>query len=208
MAGTGSRPRSRTRACVLALLALAWAPGAAAQGFYRYMDDRGVVHFTNVSPEDPRFQAARMTPGGVQVGPNLEAVPPIHHGFDHLIRSAARAYDVQPALVKAVIAAESLFDPTAVSHKGAIGLMQLMPFTADALGVEDPYEPSANVLGGTRYLREMLSRYGDVSRALAAYNAGPRAVDRYRGIPPYRETQAYVSRVLHYYRRYDQEFSP
>ena len=97
------------------------------------------------------------------------------------------------------------FDPKAVSHKGAQGLMQLMPKTAEHLGVEDALEPEQNVEGGTRYLRAMLDRYRDVGHALAAYNAGPKAVDRYRGIPPYRETQAYVLRVLDYYHGYPPE---
>ena len=113
---------------------------------------------------------------------------------------------MQPALVKAVIAAESNFDPGAVSRKGARGLMQLMPDTAEALGIDDPLQPTDNVRGGTRYLRSMLDRYGDLSRALAAYNAGPSAVDRYGGVPPYPETQDYVNRVLTYYRAYHGDF--
>ena len=106
----------------------------------------------------------------------------------------------------AVIAAESLFDSRAVSKKGAQGLMQLMPATAAALGVEDPMVAEQNVNGGVRYLRAMLDRYDDMSHALAAYNAGPTAVDRYRGIPPYRETRDYVKRVLIYYRHYHGDF--
>jgi soluble lytic murein transglycosylase-like protein len=132
---------------------------------------------------------------------------PEFEGYDRLILSASDAYDVDPALVKAVIAAESNFDPRATSSKGAQGLMQLMPRTARVLGVNDPYSPQDNVLAGARYLREMLDRYGDMTRALAAYNAGPTAVDRYRGVPPYRETQKYVSRVLHYYRGYHRDFA-
>ena len=123
--------------------------------------------------------------------------------FDRVIRKAARRYRLEPALVKAVIRAESNFEPKVVSHAGAIGLMQLMPQTARAMGVRDPREPRENILGGSRYLRRMIDRYdGDLRLALAAYNAGPAAVDRYRGIPPYRETQTYVTRVLAFYDGY------
>jgi soluble lytic murein transglycosylase-like protein len=131
---------------------------------------------------------------------------PSHRGYDGLILLNARAHDVPPALVKAVIAAESLFDADAISRAGAQGLMQLMPDTARQLGVQDPFQPDENVDGGTRYLRAMLDRYGDMTRALAAYNAGPTAVDHYRGVPPYPETRDYVTRVLNYYRHYDGDF--
>jgi soluble lytic murein transglycosylase-like protein len=127
-------------------------------------------------------------------------------GYDGLILLTALEHDVPPALVKAVIAAESLFDTDAVSRKGAQGLMQLMPTTALKLGVADPFSADQNVRGGVRYLREMLDRYGDMRRALAAYNAGPKAVDRYHGIPPYPETRAYVQRVMTYYRDYNGDF--
>ena len=105
-----------------------------------------------------------------------------------------------------MIAAESNFDPDAVSRAGARGLMQLMPDTAASMGVENLHHPTDNVRGGTRYLRLMIDRYGDLVRALAAYNAGPRAVDRYGGLPPYRETRDYVQRVLTYYRHYHGDF--
>lgn len=192
--------------CGLAVVAVSAPKPADAQAFYGYIDDRGVHHFTNVAPGDGRYKRKVVTRRGIHASINLKARPPVYHGYDNLIGRAARAYSVEPALVKAVIAAESNFDATAVSRVGAQGLMQLMPRTADAMGVSEPFEPTQNVLGGTRYLRRMLERYGDVSRALAAYNAGPRAVDRYQGIPPYRETQRYVTRVLNYYRRYDEDF--
>ena len=111
-----------------------------------------------------------------------------------------------PDLVKAVVATESSFNPTAVSAKGAQGLMQLMPATARSLGVEQPLHVEQNLDGGVRYLRSLIDRYGDWSRALAAYNAGPTAVDRYGGVPPYAETRQYVDRVLTYYRRYHGDF--
>jgi len=184
---------------------LGLASSALGQGVYRYTDDRGVVHFSDL-PRDARYAYHRLTPAGFERGaPRKRTLPPAS-GFDPLIAREAQQVGVEPALVKAVIAAESAFDPRAVSRKGARGLMQLMPATARDLGVRDSFEPAQNIRGGTRYLRRMLDRYGDVRRALAAYNAGPTAVDRYRGVPPYEETQTYVVRVLDYYRGYHGDF--
>jgi len=115
--------------------------------------------------------------------------------FDHLIAETSERYGMDPSLVKAVIKVESNFDSGAVSSAGAKGLMQLMDATGEQLGVEDPFDPRQNVEGGVAYLRQLLDRYSDLSLALAAYNAGPEAVDRFRGIPPYAETQLYVSLV-------------
>jgi soluble lytic murein transglycosylase-like protein len=120
---------------------------------------------------------------------------------DVLVRAAARTAGVDPALVAAVARTESNFDATAHSPAGATGMMQLMPATAQALGVENPYDPAQNVRGGARYLRELLDRFGgDVRRAVAAYNAGPGAVERFGGVPPFAETQRYVERVMAAYR--------
>jgi len=119
-----------------------------------------------------------------------------------LVREAARAAGVDPSLVAAVAQTESAGEPGALSRSGAAGIMQLMPATAQALGVTDPYDATQNVRGGALYLRELLDRFGgDVRLAVAAYNAGPGAVARFGGIPPFAETRAYVARVLDAYRR-------
>jgi len=182
------------------LLLLAADAGAAV---YRYVDDRGVVHFTD-TPRDARYQKISMDRDAF-TGPRRAGKAP-EDSFDLLILRSARKHRLEPALVKAIIAAESNFEAKALSPVGAQGLMQLMPRTARALGVSNPFHPGENVEGGSRYLRGMLDRFGDLRRALAAYNAGPEAVDRYRGVPPFPETLDYVARVLTYYRGYHAEF--
>jgi soluble lytic murein transglycosylase-like protein len=132
------------------------------------------------------------------------AVPAAPAGVHTLIEQAARRHRLDPDLIASVVAAESAFDPRAVSPKGARGLMQLMPSTAAELGLrlEDIFEPAANLEAGTRYLRGLLDLYrGDLARALAAYNAGPERVARHRGIPPFPETRAYVARVIRDFNR-------
>jgi hypothetical protein len=130
-------------------------------------------------------------------GPAKSAPAP---ALNQVVNSASAAYHLDPDLVNSVIHAESGFNSRAVSPKGARGLMQLMPGTANQLGVNDAFDPQANVGGGSRYLRELLERYNfDLVKALAAYNAGPERVEQYRGVPPFRETRAYVARIVHEY---------
>jgi soluble lytic murein transglycosylase len=196
--------RGARGAVLVATLAAAFGappPADAGRPIYTFTGPDGVVHFTD-APRDRRY---RELPAPKR---RRAMRPPQRREYDGLIGLTAREHEIEPALIKAVIAAESNFDPEAVSRKGAQGLMQLMPVTATRLGVEDPLRPTENVRGGTRYLRLMLDRYGDVERAVAAYNAGPAAVDRFGGVPPYPETQDYVRRVLTYYRHYHGDFSP
>ena len=201
--GPVSRGGSRWLAPALAAaIAVFFAPRASDAGrIYKYLDERGVAHYSNMRG-DARYRPLEVRAAGLR----FIAPPAETRRFDGLIGLSARKYRVQPALVKAVIAAESNFDPAAVSVKGAQGLMQLMPATAASMGVIDPLEPDENVRGGVAYLRAMLDRYGELERALAAFNAGPTSVDRYGGVPPYPETQDYVQRVLAYYRHYHDNF--
>jgi len=179
------------------------APASAGDRLYGYEDARGVLHFTNVNP-DHRFKPLRK-PRGLATDPDALSGP--QTAYDPLILRASRRHGLPPALVKAVIRVESAFDTRAVSKKGAMGLMQLMPETAQRLGVHDAFAADQNVYGGAAYLRNLHDRYGSWSYTLAAYNAGPGSVDRYRGIPPFHETREYVRKVLSYYRQYHGDFA-
>jgi hypothetical protein len=188
------------RPIALALGLLLSHPGPVlASGAYRLVDEDGVIRITN-APADPRFERLPGYTGTAYTGTTLGLlrVPDGPGGrWAADIREIAARYAVDPALVEAVIRVESAGNPWAVSRKGAQGLMQLMPQTAYALGVRDAFDPRQNIEGGVRHLRYLIDRYpGDLSLALAAYNAGERAVDQYRGIPPYTETRQYVQRVL------------
>ncbi|MBZ5722540.1 MAG: lytic transglycosylase domain-containing protein [Acidobacteriia bacterium] len=134
--------------------------------------------------------------------PPQATAPAAPQKLDEVISDISDRHHLDPDLINSVIHAESGFNPHAVSRKGAQGLMQLMPQTASQLGVANTFDPGDNLEGGTRYLRELLERYNfDLVKALAAYNAGPRRVDQYRGVPPYSETRAYVSRIIRDFNR-------
>jgi soluble lytic murein transglycosylase-like protein len=147
------------------------------------------------------FPAAKMLDPHVDVATAFEVVPP-SEAYDEIIQEAAAEYDVDPALIRAVMQAESAFHPYAVSRAGAEGLMQLMPALADEMGVSDSFDPRENILGGVRYLKRLLDHHnGDLDLALASYNAGPGNVERYGGVPPFRETRNYIKTIKAIYKR-------
>jgi soluble lytic murein transglycosylase len=178
------------------LILLALAPSTLPADIYMYRDADGVMHFTNVPVSaNYRIYIQSSTPRFNASSANKK--------YDGIIQDAARRYDVDFSLLKAIIRAESSFDSQAISRKGARGLMQIMPQNYAVLDIQDPFDPQQNIMGGARYFRALLDRYqGKVALTLAAYNAGPTAVDRYRRIPPFAETQDYVTKVLRFYKHY------
>jgi soluble lytic murein transglycosylase-like protein len=162
---------------------------------YQYVGRDGSISLTNV-PSDSRYQKIEIESSRFHATLSEQELEP-------LIRRHSSQQQLHPALIRAVIKAESGFDPRAVSRAGAIGLMQLMPQTAIRLDVRDMYDPDDNVGGGAKYLRQLLDRFhGNLPLALAAYNAGENAVDRYQALPPFDETRQYVRKVLRYYRTF------
>ena len=162
---------------------------------YQYTDASGTIILTNV-PNDPRYKRI------ISESPRSRTFISTRE-LDPVIARHSRTHRLHPALIRAVIKAESDFDPMAISRAGAVGLMQLMPQTAVKLDVQDIYNPDQNIGGGTKYLRQLLDRFnGNLPLALAAYNAGETAVDRYQSLPPFEETRRYVKKVLHYNRAF------
>jgi len=166
---------------------------------YFYTDKNGVRHFTN-APTTSNYrpylrEPRRRRATAWRVFDNKK--------YDNIITIASQNYGISFPLIKAIIRAESGFNPRAVSKKGALGLMQLMPENVRLLRIKDPFDPWENIMGGTQFFKKQLYHYnGKVKLALAAYNAGPNAVDHYKGIPPYAETRNYVKKVIYFYRAY------
>ena len=190
---------------LLVLSLVFWAVPSDA-GIYKYEDERGVIHFTNC-PRDPQFKLyirdSKEDPG---LPGSRSATPYIIKdttNYDALITEFCQKYQVDFALIKAIIRAESGFNPIAVSRKGARGLMQLMPETASRVNVANPFNPRENIEGGVRHFKYLLSLFNnDLKLSLAAYNAGENLVSQLGAIPPYRETIDYVQKVMDFYQSY------
>lgn len=179
------------------VICLFFLASPALADIYRYIDENGVMHFTN-APTSSRHKYKVF----LKERPKRRA----RHSsteYDHIITDASNKYGVDSRLIKAIIRAESDFNPRALSKKGAKGLMQIMPENYRLLNIQNPYDPRQSIMGGARYFKELYQRYnGKLSLSLAAYNAGSTAVDRYKTIPPYQETEQYVERVLKFYYQY------
>lgn len=192
-------------ACTLLLTVFSFGNVTSARAeIYYFTDARGVVHYTNVRT-DPRY---KLMPGIISFSrpasrPRPRALSNSDRSFDLPIQEAARRYDIDPMLIKAVIKQESNFNPNATSAKGALGLMQLMPGTARDMEVNDAFDPRENIFGGARYLRRLSSQFkGDLALTLASYNAGPERICATNSIPDIPETQHYVRTVMSLYNSY------
>jgi len=181
-------------AFVLSLVFILLIGKSTSADIYRYKDENGVWHFSNIKSNKHYKVYIR------QGSKRISAIDK----YEEIIILASRQYQVDCALIKAIIKAESDFDHRALSKKGAQGLMQLMPDTADKMEVEDPFDPKENILAGTRYFSLLLKKFkNDKTLALAAYNAGPEEVESRNGVPPFPETKKYVKKVLTYYRTFN-----
>ena len=187
---------------VFILSFLLW-PVVSGADIYRYVDGEGVIHYSNTQPDEKFTLYLREGPKAAPRAPASALRLPGANWMTGYVDRFSRANDLPPALVHAIIKAESNGQRNAVSRKGAKGVMQLMPFTSKRLRVADPFDPIENIEGGIKYIKELLVTFGgDLTNTVAAYNAGPAAVRKYGGVPPYQETRIYVRRVMDLYRQY------
>ena len=201
-------PTGRIWGYLSLLLVATMLPCGAYADIYKYVDKYGQVHYSDKATHSGYILLVTIEEDEPEATPgkwlSTKAFKANRKRFEPTINAAARRYQLSDALLHAVITAESSYNPNAVSHMGATGLMQLMPATARRYGVRNSRNPEDNINGGSRYLRDLLRMFNnDTKLAVAAYNAGENAVIKYgRKIPPYKETQQYVKRVMQYYRQY------
>ena len=182
------------------------AKSESSQTIYKFRNESGVLSFSDRRPKQTtHYEILKFDCYACRSNPSIDwhTVPLNTRDFRSITQTAANQVSVDESLIRAVIHAESAFNSNALSSQGAVGLMQLMKKTALSLGVENRQDPSANIFAGSQYLKEQLDQFGDTKLALAAYNAGPTAVKRYQGIPPYPETERYIERVMILKARYD-----
>lgn len=203
-------PHTAWKAALTGLFSVLLVFGSCVSSFavgdiYKYIDENGVIHFTNV-PTDSSYQYSLFIKEMTQK-PTLTLSRYSSNVFDEMITEASQKHGVSFPLLKAVIKVESDFNPRAVSRAGALGLMQIMPENAKAFRMRDPFDPRENILTGTKYFRGLLERFnGKLHLALAAYNAGPTVVDRYNRVPPIKETEDYVERVMKYFQLFKNNY--
>lgn len=201
----------------LAFLFLISSEGLASKLYYYEDPETGEKIFSNIAWDENfkiymKLPKRSINPNPNQNQKNLSSLSllklkagqredPLSEKFHKIFEEVAKEFNLDPHLLKAMAKVESNFNPRAISPKGAMGVMQLIPSTARLVGVSDPFDPIENIYGGAKYLRQLLNEFGDLKLSLAAYNAGPEAVRRYRGIPPYPETINYVQNVLQYYKQ-------
>ena len=211
----------RVTAVVGVLCLVVGTTASARADIYRCRRADGTQHYTNIREPGRRCQlvvrsskkskpSAKKPSSGTRATSSSGSKDPVRYSrYDGLIGDAARLYQLPESFIRAVMRVESDFNPSVVSRAGAMGLMQLMPKTARSMGVSDPFDARQNIHGGARYLRILANRFkGDLVLTVAAYNAGEGAVEKYGGIPPYKETQRYVRRVLKHYYSYRSESTP
>lgn len=205
----GSALKNSVRLIAGSILVVSLLPGLALAQVYKWVDENGIINYSNTAPPTDRdfavlnFPCYASDPKCRSVA--WEKVPLNTRSFAGVIREASVSNAVDESLIRAIIHAESAYQVEAQSPKGAQGLMQLMPDTQAELDVGDPFDPAENIRGGARYLAQLLTEFdGDVELAAAAYNAGPSAVNRYGGVPPFEETREYVRRIRILHRRYAQ----
>jgi soluble lytic murein transglycosylase-like protein len=181
---------------VIMLVIICLIPIYGHAGIYGYVDEHGVYHFTNIIPAGKKYHVVISEKNTAILSKNIE-----NGNYDKIIMHHSKLHGMDPSLIKAVMKAESNFNPNAISNKGAQGLMQLMPDTARLMKVDDPFDPDDNIMGGTKYLKLLDGIfYGDIELMLAAYNAGPnKVIEHNMKVPPIEETRTFIKRVKYYY---------